>query len=290
MFATLVGPYPGATESEALEELTAAGLEPVSDGRGALDVSTDPSAAERLVDEWRQAAQGAAVAVKLALLGPYSAARRSGLEPLSAAEAVAEAVNRLAAAGCPFVEIEEPDAVAAAAAGALEVQRLAEALRRFGSALESQVHLSLVLTGGNVDGIGAAILFELPFASYAFDLIAGPDNWRLIAEAPADRGIVCGVLDPSDAADDRPEPLVWAAQYAASTRGRGLGRVGIANASSLVAAGLDRTRARRKVEALAEAARLASLEDPRELASKLDPRAVDSRSAALGRYESRDRT
>ncbi|MFL5750939.1 MAG: hypothetical protein ACJ767_10025, partial [Chloroflexota bacterium] len=75
-----------------------------------------------------------------------------------------------------------------------------------------------------------------------------------------------------------------------STRGRGLGRVGIANASSLVAAGLDRTRARRKVVALAEAARLASLEDPRELASKLDPRAVDSRSAALGRYESRDRT
>ncbi|MFL5769427.1 MAG: hypothetical protein ACJ765_05060, partial [Chloroflexota bacterium] len=110
MFATLVGPYPGATESEALEELTAAGLEPVSDGRGALDVSTDPSAAERLVDEWRQAAQGAAVAVKLALLGPYSAARRSGLEQLRAADAVAEAVDRLAAAGCPFVEIEEPDA------------------------------------------------------------------------------------------------------------------------------------------------------------------------------------
>ena len=148
--------------------------------------------------------------------------------------------------------------------------------------LSPDASISLVLTGGNVDGLGAAMLFDLPFASYAFDLIAGPENWRLIAEAPGDRGIVCGALDPADAADDRPEPLVWAAHYAASTRGRGLERVGLANASSL--ASLPPERAIRKLAALAEAARLASIADPHELAASLDPRAVDARSAALGEY------
>ena len=62
------------------------------------------------------------------------------------------------------------------------------ALRRATDVVAGRVHLSLVLTGGNVDGLGAATLFDLPFASYAFDLIAGPENWRLIAEAPGDRG------------------------------------------------------------------------------------------------------
>jgi hypothetical protein len=131
-----------------------------------------------------------------------------------------------------------------------------------------------------------ATLFDLPFDSYAFDLIAGPDNWRLIAQAPGDRGIVCGALDPAESSDDRPEPLVWAAHYAASTGGRGLARVGLANASSL--AGLSRERANTKLQALAEAARLAALQDPKELAALLDPRAVDSRSAALGRYRPPD--
>jgi hypothetical protein len=122
----------------------------------------------------------------------------------------------------------------------------------------------------------------LPFSSYAFDLIAGPDNWRLIADAPADRGIVCGALDPSADSADRPELLIWAAHYAASIRGRGLVRVGLANASSL--GGLTRERARVKLEVLATAARLAATASPEELAAALDPRAVDIRSAALGRY------
>ena len=196
-------------------------------------------------------------------------------------EAVGAVAADLAAAGCPLVEIEEPEAVAAAADAALRAE-MTGALRRATEVGAGRVHLSLLLTGGNVDGLGAATFFDLPFASYTFDLIAGPENWRLIAEAPGDRGIVCGALDPADTADDRPEPLVWAAHYAASTRGRGLERVGLANASSL--ASLPRERAIRKLTALAEAARLASIADPHELAASLDPRAVDARSAALGRY------
>jgi methionine synthase II (cobalamin-independent) len=288
MFATLIGPYAGGDDPlETIRELAAAGLEPVSDGRGAQFPGAGEESAG-LVAEWRAAAASASVAVKQTLLGPFSAARAVGGEPLAIAEELGAMVADLATAGCPIVEIEEPEAVAVAAAGdeALRAS-LAVALRRLTDVVDGRAHLSLVLTGGNVDGLGAATLFDLPFASYAFDLIAGPDNWRLIAQAPGDRGIVCGALDPAAAADDRPEQLVWAAHYAASTGGRGLARVGLANASSL--AELSRERAHRKVVALAEAARLASLQDPQELAKMLDPRAVDKRSAAMGRYLARER-
>jgi methionine synthase II (cobalamin-independent) len=275
MFATLIGPYLDAAE------LTTLGLEPVSDGRGPRVAGVDP-----VVEEWRASAGSTTVAVKASLLGPFSASRRLGGDAAAWAETVGATVVDLGVAGGPLVEIDEPDGVAAAASPGLR-EAFAGSLRRLMSVAGDGVHLSLVLTGGDVDGLGAATLFDLPFASYAFDLIAGPENWRLIAEAPGDRGIVCGALDPSAAADDRPEPLVWAAHYAASTRRRGLSRVGLANASSLEA--LPRDHARRKLEALVEAARLAALEDPQELAAQLDPRAVDARSAALGRYEPRKR-
>jgi methionine synthase II (cobalamin-independent) len=289
MFATLIGPYPqGDGPLATVAELAAAGLEPVSDGRGArLAVgSAAPAAAAAVVSDWQAAAASTSTAVKQALLGPYSAARRVGADPTATAEELATLVVALAAAGCPLVEIEEPDAVAAATDGAMGAD-LALALRRLTDGVAGRVHLSLTITGGNVERLGAARLFDLPFDSYAFDLIAGPDNWRLIAQAPGDRGIVCGALDPAASSDDRPEPLVWAAHYAASTGGRGLARVGLANASSL--AGLGRERANDKLRALAEAARLAALQDPKELAALLDPRAVDSRSAALGRYRPPDR-
>ena len=95
----------------------------------------------------------------------------------------------LAAAGCPFVEIAEPDALAIAIvpAAASVRRRASPAGRR-----DEGLHCSLALTGGNVDGRRPAALFDLAYASYAFDLIAGPDNWRLIARRPADRGIICG--------------------------------------------------------------------------------------------------
>lgn len=285
MFATLIGPYPqGDGPLATVAELAAAGLEPVSDGRGARLVGggAAAAAAAAVIGDWQVAAASTSTAVKQALLGPYSAARRVGADPTAIAEELATLVVALAEARCPLVEIDEPDAVDAATDEAMRAD-LAIALRRLTDAVAGRVHLSLVLTGGNVDGLGAATLFDLPFDSYAFDLIAGPENWRLIAEAPGDRGIVCGALDPSDAADDRPEPLVWAAHYAASMRGRGLARVGLSNASSIAA--LPRDRARRKLEALVEAAALASLEDPQELAARLDPRAVDARSAALGRFD-----
>jgi methionine synthase II (cobalamin-independent) len=297
MFATLIGAYPAPREPLApddavrvtVEELAEAGLEPISDGRGAERAAT-PADVERIVAAWRLAASATDRAVKQALVGPYSLAghpadsganRATAASPATIAESIRGTIEALTAAGCPLIEIEEPAAVEVGGDEG-ERRRFGDALRAATTGLGDAVHLSLVITGGNADAIGAATLFDLPLSSYAFDLIAGPDNWRLIADAPGDRGIVCGALDPSADAADRPELLIWAAHYAASTGGRGLVRVGLANASSL--GGLSRERARAKVEVLATAARLAASASPDELAAALDPRAVDIRSAATGRY------
>lgn len=290
MFATLLGAYPapanpGSPEAAVravVAELEAAGLEPLSDGRGGREVRASGDVA-LVVEAWRLAASATQRAVKQALVGPYTLARRAGegraADPAGFADPIHEAIAALAEAGCPMVEIEEP---AAAGIGEGERERLAAGLRAATAGLGDVVHLSLVLTGGNVDALGASTVYDLPFSSYAFDLIAGPDNWRLIAQAPADRGIVVGALDPSPSADDGPEVLVWAAHYAASLAGRGIVRVGLANASGL--GDLTWERARGKAQALGKAARAAASGSPEELAALLDPRAVDIRSAALGRY------
>lgn len=282
MFATILGSYPlePGLDDEAtgeqrvrrvIEELDTAGLEPIADG-GVGDV--DPTDSAGVVAAWQFAAGCTPRAVKQSLRGPYTAG--SG-----AVETLGATVAALAEAGCPLIEIMEPEAP-----GIHDVAgryRFGDLHRQVLADVPAGTHMSLAITGGDATGLGAAALFDLPYASYAFDLIAGPDNWRLIAEAPGDRGIVCGALDPAPTASDRPEVLVWAAHYAASTGRRGLVRVGLANASDL--GGLTRERARRKVAALAEAARLASSASEAELAAALDPRAVDKRSAAMGRYD-----
>lgn len=296
MFATLLGGYPpspaGTGDADdpvrtTVEELDAAGLELIVDGLPAATPGDDPAV---VADRWRRAAEWTGRAVKQAVVGPYSFAaldaeasgRTTGAQAVEALAAILEA---LVSAGCPLVDVEEP-AASAIGEDAAARRRFVDLHRSLAAPLAGRLHLSLVVTGGNADTAGAATFFDLPYASYAFDLIAGPDNWRLIAEAPGDRGIVCGALDPSPGSADRIEELVWAAHYAASTRRRGLDRVGLANASSL--AGLPRERARTKVARLAEAARLATAPTA-ELAAALDPRAVDARSAALGRFTPRRR-
>jgi methionine synthase II (cobalamin-independent) len=315
MFATLLGGFPVATDPMPdddlvrglIADLAGAGLEPLTDGgarrRSALrEWPIDPDA---VVAEWRFAAALTDKAVKQSLPGPYTVARdglpgrrrtegpierpQSGHDPgevpanaALAGERLREVVVALAAAGCPLIEIEEPAAVRIGDDPA-ERHQFLDAHTRLTDGVAGLVHLSLVVTGGNADGAGPATFFDLPYASYAFDLIAGPDNWRLIADAPGDRGIVCGALDAAVGSSDGPETLVWAAHYAASTGGRGLDRVGLANASSL--AGLDRGRALEKVRLIAEAARIASAQSPDGLTRLLDPRAIGRSSRPKPRGE-----
>jgi len=122
-------------------------------------------------------------------------------------------------------------------------------------------------------GIPVAVVLVAAYFVYT-NLIAGPDNWRLIAVAPQDRGIVCGALDPRPGGDETPELLVWAAHYAASTAGRGIDRVGLANAPSLAAGSWE--VALRKLRLVAEAARLAGMPSD-QMAPRLDPRSFGGR-------------
>ena len=289
MFATLLGPLPrpplrvDATPAElvraAVEAQIEAGLEPVTDGLAPREAGAAAAwrAVESVVGEL-----GVGVAVKATLLGPWT---RSGSDAHVAprAEAVASVAAELGAladAACPFVELHEP-AVVGRAFEPAERRAVVDAWRAALDGLTERIHVSLVLSGGDATGLGPAV-YEAPFASYGFDLRAGPDNWRVIADAPADRGIVAGALAARAGSDDGPELLVWAAQYAASLGGRGLDRVGLATSGSL--ADLPWDAAMTKLRRLGEAAAIAARGSFADVAPHLDPRAVGTKSAAFGRF------
>lgn len=287
MFATLLGPLPrppladDASPEAILDAVVAAqadaGLEPITDGGWPL-VPGDP------VGSWRATAARTDRAVKAVLPGPYS----SGTPWGASVGDLRDRIRELIAAGCPMIEIGEPAAIGIGADEAERAHfrdlhdRLLDEVVGAGQGAVHRTHLSLAITGGSADLAGPATILVPPYGSLAVDLIAGPDNWRLVTATPGDRGIVCGVLSAAPGSDDGPELLLWAAAYAAASGGRGAARVGLATASSLAA--LTWPAAMTKLARLGEAVRLAGL--PRdERLSAIDPRAVDSRSAALGRYE-----
>jgi methionine synthase II (cobalamin-independent) len=317
MFATLLGglPAPSPGDGDRLDVVLraqeAAGLEPLTDGRlgspdladlaaglegleqvpsGGLRATALPRRSRPLaLEAWRTAAARTSRPVKQALPGPYSLLRRIDLDRQDAdevlaalAEALREEVLDLAAAGCRLVEIEETEAHRIGADPVERARFRSAHLRLVGEPLGT--HLSLSIVGGSAAEAGIETILAASYASLAVDLIAGPDNWRLVARTPGDRGIVAGIIEPRDGSDDRPELPVWAAHYAASTGGRGLARVGLATAGGLASLGWPAASA--KLRRLGEAARIAGL--PRaELAQVLDPRALDIRTAAMGRRAAR---
>lgn len=313
MFATLLGALPapplgaGDPLDLVLRAQEEAGVEPVTDGRlsspDLADLATRLDGIERgpngtlratrlprrsgplAVDAWLAAASRTDRSVKQALPGPYSLLQRidlAGLDPdavlAALAEALREEVLDLAAVGCALVEIEETEAHRIGE-DPTERGRFRSAHLRLADGTTG-THLSLSIVGGSAAGAGVETILAAPYASLAVDLIAGPDNWYLVTAAPGDRGIVAGVIEPVAGSDDRPELPVWAAHYAASTGGRGLARIGLGTAGGL--GGLSWAVAAKKLRSLGEAARIACLPADQQVAV-LDPRALDIRTAAMGR-------
>lgn len=278
MFATLLGPLPRPplpddAAAEALLDAVLAlqvehGLEPLT-AAGFGPVAHDP------VATWRAASgRHPDRLVKAVVDGPLSAT-------VDAADVSAEIriqLQALAEAGCRWMEIHEP--AASTVRDDAGRARFAEVHRTLTAGLDG-IHLSLAIVGGSADALGIGAALAGAYSSLAVDLIVGPDNWRLVAAAPAAVGVVAGAMSTRAGSDDGPELLLWAAGYAASTGGRGPDRVGLATAGSL--AHLPWDVAARKVERLGAAARLAQA-GPDEVRAAVDPRALDSRSAALGRY------
>ncbi|MEA2538277.1 MAG: hypothetical protein QOF11_2511 [Chloroflexota bacterium] len=321
MFATLAGGYPGtdpgrradrslnALVREILAEQVDAGLTLLTDGSlrwpdpieaiGRALLGSDPGAPRRdrplTVEAWTFAADAAAgVPVKQGLPGPYSLGRRFAQREaaradltLTLAEALAGELVDLAGAGCPYIQVDE-DGAATIGTDPVERALFRDAQARLLAGLArpgARPHLSLAIGGGNADAAGPETVFSVPYDSHFFDLIAGPDNWRLVTAAPAERGIVLGVADARSAEPDERELIVWAVAYAAASQGRGEVRIGIAPSGSL--AGLPRAAARAKIERLGEVVRLIERRAEEPIAASLDPRAVHARSAALGRWRPR---
>jgi len=306
MFATLLGGLPRPPLSDGLDPSSAgaldalvelvvraqedAGLEPITDGR--LRDAELIGDAGAVVEGWAVAARLTDRAVKQALTGPYSAGWRAVAvsEPgggggndrvartLEAADAANDTMRRLAAAGCPLVEIEETEAHRVG--GDPHEQSLFREAHARLTAGVAGAHLSLSIVGGSAADAGVETIVAPAYASLAVDLIAGPDNWNLVTRLAGDRGVVVGALSAGDS-DEPKEVLLWGTRYAASTAGRGLARVGLGSAGSW--ANLTWDVALRKLNALGTAARLAALPPGEELAAAVDPRSISSRQGALGR-------
>jgi hypothetical protein len=280
---------------DALDAQAAAGMGLLTDGgvRWADPVTAvlaairagDLGADGMLVRAWRSAAGRVDLPVAQAFPGPWTlavrdagpdagdgaVARRAG----ELADALAGELRVLAAAGCPVIQVMEPAAVHVGASDRAR-KGFARAHRRLLEEAGS-LHAMLAVTGGSAAAAGADTIFGAPYASHAFDLIAGPDNWHLVRGAPGERGIVCAALragDGQERRDQSPE-LVWAAHYAASSNGRGLDRVGLANATPLD--GLTAAEAAVALEALARAASFAAMTPDAAVAAGLDPRVVTHR-------------
>jgi methionine synthase II (cobalamin-independent) len=291
VFATLAGGLPDPPSDDPdgrLRLQLEVGIEPVHD---ALPARVPATAIEVVVDAWRgTAAAAGSVAAKAIVPGPFTLAeaderggrRRSRGRVMDAAERIAGAIEALAAAGCPLVQVDEPAAVRLA--GSTRDRRAFRDahVRLLAGPSVGAIHVSLAILGGDAEALGAEAIFEPPYRSYLFDLVSGPDNWRLVTSAPGERGVVCGVVPGAVGPTVTKEIAVWAAHYAASTNGRGLDRVGLATAGSLE--GLGWAAAERRVRLLAEAARIAADDSMEHLATELDPRAVGMKSAALGRH------
>ena len=286
----LHGPLPNLGGDDALqaavEAQVEAGLELVTEA-GTLLPDRDAAILEALrsgdtgphgllVRTWLSTAEavrmaagdGSPVAAAATITGPFTLAARSGTgDGAMIGEALAGELVALAAAGCPVVVVHEPGAVALGADDQGRARfRAAQAALLPG---DPPLHAMLAITGGSGWAAGPETILEAPYASYLLDLIAGPDNWDLAREVPGDRGIVCAALR-APSADEQASLLVWAARYAASMRGRGLERVGLANASSL--GSVDPSAARGALVALGRAARFAAMEPDDAIAAGLDRR------------------
>jgi hypothetical protein len=296
VFATLIGPYP-QVDGTARERLVAtisdqldAGLGMLTDGL--LHRVTGPRDRSRIVDAWsaadavgRNLAEVAGIdapLVKACLVGPWTMGQGEPGNVRAATDDLVAVIAELFAAGAPVVQLTEPALGDVEAGDVAALQLLDDVLAILTD--RPVGHLSLALAGGRPTAIPHERLFAGPFTSYLFDLMHSPDDWRLCARVPPSSGLIAGVADARTADPDTQAVTVWGARYAASLGGRGPGRVGLSTSAGLEL--LPRDVARAKLLALAEAARMAELPDA-ELKAVMDPRAVDARSAALGRYEPR---
>ncbi|HEX6868218.1 MAG TPA: hypothetical protein VF119_05400 [Candidatus Limnocylindrales bacterium] len=235
------------------------------------------------LDAWRWAEDTSDLMVKQVIIGPYTMARLAdpGGAPrevlaLGLAESLNEEIRALAASGCQVIQIDE-GALTTIGDDAAEWELYGETQRRLTAGLDD-THLSLGLYRGGVHPAGHAAVLDGPYRSYLVDGLGGPDAWRFVFAVPPEIGVVIGALDAADPTRDETEVMVWAMAWAGSDE-RTADRVGIASNGSLRAIG--RHPARRKIELMGEAVRIASMGPLQEVAEALDPAPLETKMVPL---------
>ena len=237
------------------------------------------------VMDWQWADERTELPVKQVLVGPYTLARLAepggaprGPLALGLAEAMNAELRALAAAGCPIVQVDE-GALVTIGDDAAEWALYAATQQRLTAGLDEQ-HLSLGIYRGAIDPAGHASVLDGPYRSYFVDALAGSDTWRFVFDVPPERGVIVGALDAGQSKRDDPELMVWAMAWAAQG-GRTGDRIGVAPNGSLRA--LGRHEARRKIEEMGEAVKIAAMGPLQEVAEALDPAPLESKMAPLRR-------
>ena len=217
--------------------------------------------------------------IKACLVGPWTAGHR---DPRAAAHHVVPGITALFEAGAPVVQLTEPGIGDIDPDDAVSLERLESVLDAVTAPRDG--HISLAMAGGQPTRVPYQRLFAAPFASYLFDLIRSPDDWNLCARVPPTSGLIVGVGDSRTADPDTEAVSVWGGPICGITRRSRCraGRPRDVRRAGAAAPGCRPGQAQR----IAEAGRKADLSNA-ELAKVIDPRAVDARSAALGRYEPR---
>jgi len=245
--------------------------------------SITPSA---LAVAWQSLAAGVEARTKAVLPGPWTLAEgwpggpAGGAARERSVRLIAESLEALGNAGCPMVMLSEP-ALVAAGSDRRTWRDVADTMEAACLDAAAALHLCLAITGGAPDAAGHAALAASPFASHLVDVTAGPAGWAYLAALPSERGVIVGAVDAASELLDDPEMLLWAAALAAEAGGRGSVRVGIAPSGSM--AGIDRHHARRKMEQMGLALRLARMGPLGEVARGLQPDPRASRTPSLRR-------
>lgn len=279
--------------AEAVAAQVAAGMGIITDGgvrwadpaRALLWAITngDTGPDGMLVRAWRAAQALTDRPVAATITGPLTLAHRevgapadAAMQPeraIALADALGDEAAALAAAGCRVLVVDEPHAT--------RINTNAKARDAFVRSHQRllrdvpEMHAMLAIAGGTAHHAGAETIYAAPYKSHLFDLIGGPDNWYLIRQAPAERGIICAALVAvaGTPVRDQAPMLVWAAQYAASSAARGLDRIGLANATSF--AGFAPAEVSAALGALAQATTFAQMPLAEAVKAGLDPKALE---------------
>jgi len=163
-----------------------------------------------LVEDYLFAAAGAAAQVKVVLTGPFTLAQRAEDhaygDPMALGMALATALNQelraLQAAGCGFIQVDEPDLLARPDAFPI-FTRIWEVLGRGVGAT-----LAIHLEGGSIAPIAAGLGRLKRLGCLSVDCVSHPENLAAAAAAPLHEGAalslgLAGAVpgDPGNAGD-----------------------------------------------------------------------------------------